>query len=107
MGRVYRRATARRDLVEHFVYLAEMAGQDTAERFLDSARSSFEVLAKQPMMGSQIRTHDPALAGMRKWPVRDFRGYLIFYLPRTDGISVVRVLHGSRDWWDLLGIETD
>ena len=35
MGRVYRRATARRDLVEHFVYLAEMAGQDTAERFLD------------------------------------------------------------------------
>ncbi len=58
------------------------------------------------MMGSQIRTHHPALAGTRKWPVRDFRGYLIFYLPRAAGVSVVRVLHGSRDWWGLLGIET-
>lgn len=107
MGRVYRRATARRDLVEHFVYLAETAGQDTAERFLDSVRSGFEVLAKQPMIGSPIQTRTPALTGMRKWPIRDFRGYLIFYLPRPDGVSVVRVLHGSRDWWGLLGIETD
>lgn len=41
MGRVYRRATARRDLIEHFVHLAETAGQDAAERFLDNARSSF------------------------------------------------------------------
>jgi toxin ParE1/3/4 len=34
MSRVYRRAAARRDLVEHYVYLAGNAGEDTAERFL-------------------------------------------------------------------------
>jgi toxin ParE1/3/4 len=107
MGRVYRRATARRDLVEHFVYLAENADADTAERFLDSARSSFESLAEQPMIGAPIQARSPALAGMRKWPVRDFRSYLIFYLPRPDGMSVVRVLHGSRDWWGLLEIDAD
>ena len=106
MGRIYRRASARRDLVEHFVYLAETAGADTAERFLDRARSSFEALAQQPMIGAPIQTRSPALAGMRRWPVRDFRSYLIFYLPRPDGISVVRVLHGSRDWWSLLGIDS-
>jgi toxin ParE1/3/4 len=107
MARVYQRAKARRDLVEHFVHLAETAGLDTAERFLDNARSSFEALAEQPMIGAPIQPRNPALAGMRKWPVRSFRSYPIFYLPRRDGISVVRVLYGSRDWWGLLGIDTD
>jgi len=35
--RVYQRAAARRDLVEHFVHLAENAGLHTAERFLKDA----------------------------------------------------------------------
>jgi toxin ParE1/3/4 len=107
MGRVYRRATARRDLIEHLVYLAETDGPDTAGRFLDSARSSFEVLAERPMIGASIQVRSSALAGMRKWPVRDFRSSLIFDLPCPDGILGVRVLHGSREWWSLLGIDTD
>lgn len=107
MGRIYRRATARRDLVEHVVYLAETAGQNTANRFLESTRASFEDLAARPSIGAPVKLGRPALAGMRKSPVRDFRNYLIFYLPRPDGISVVRVLHGSRDWWGLLGIADD
>ena len=107
MGRIYRRAKARRDLIEHFVYLAETAGQDTAEQFLANALSNFEALAEQPMLGAQIQVRSSALTGMRKWPVRGFRSYLIFYLPSAYGISVVRVLHGSRDWWSLLGIDTD
>lgn len=35
------REAARRDLVEHFVYLAENAGLDTAGRFLASAEASY------------------------------------------------------------------
>ena len=34
MPTVTQREAARRDLVEHFVYLAENAGMDVAERFL-------------------------------------------------------------------------
>jgi len=42
-----------------------------------------------------MRRHDnPALAGMRWHSVRK---YLVFYIPRSDGIEVVRVLHGARD----------
>ena len=67
MPKVYQRAPARRDLVEHFVYLAEYASLETAERFLDSAKASF-------------------------------------YLPRPDGVAVVRVLHGARDWWGSIGL---
>jgi len=39
-----------------------------------------------------------------KWRVPDFEDFLIFYLPRRDGISVVRVLHAAQDWWSLLGM---
>ena len=34
-----------------------------------------------------------------------FDKHLIFYLPRSDGISVVRVLHAARDWRTLFGVE--
>lgn len=106
MARVYRRAAARRDLVEHFVYLTETSGLETAERFLTNAQASFEDLADQPLIGAPVTLRHAALAGIRKWRVKDFETYLIFYLPRPDGISVVRVLYAARDWWSLLGVET-
>jgi toxin ParE1/3/4 len=105
MSKIYQRATARRDLVEHFVYLAESAGLDTAERFLANAEASFNDLAGQPMMGAPLNLQNPLLAGLRKWAVKDFENHLIFYLPRPDGVSIIRVLHGARDWLTLLGIE--
>ena len=104
MPKVYQRAPARRDLVEHFVYLAENAGLDTAERFLTNAQASFSDLAGQPMIGAALTPRHSELAGIRKWRVKDFDDHLIFYLPRPDGVSIVRVLHAARDWWGLLGL---
>lgn len=107
MARVYQRAAARRDLIGHYVHLAEYAGLDTAERFLYGARASFEALANQPMVGAPVKLRNAALAELRKWPVKDFANYLIFYLPRPDGVSVVRVLYGKRDWWTLLRVDIE
>ena len=45
MSRVGQREAARYDLVEHFVFLAEEAGLDTAERFLTNAEATFNLLA--------------------------------------------------------------
>lgn len=104
MAKVYQRAAARRDLIEHFVYLAEHAGLDTAERFLANAEASFSDLAGQPMIGGLLTLRHPELAAMRKWRIKDFDNHLIFYLPRPDGVSIVRVLHAARDWWGLLGL---
>jgi toxin ParE1/3/4 len=101
---IHKRASAKRDLVEHYVYLAENAGMETAERFLTNADKSFADLAKHPRMGAPLSLRSPRLAGLRKWPVREFEKMLIFYLPRTDGVSIVRVLHAAQDWWILLGI---
>lgn len=99
------REAARRDLVDHFVYLAENAGLTTAERFLDRAEATFEALSHQPLMGAPLPLRRPELANVRKWRIKDFDNHLVFYEPRPTGISVVRVLHAASDWWGLLGFD--
>ena len=48
MPTVTKREAARRDLVEHFIFLAESAGLNVAEQFLSNAEASFMELAHQP-----------------------------------------------------------
>ena len=104
MATVHKRASAKRDLIEDYVFLAEHAGTETAGRFLSSADESFSDLARHPEMGTTLSLLDPRLTGLRKWRVNGFEKFLIFYLPRPDGVSIVRVLHAAQDWWSLLGI---
>jgi toxin ParE1/3/4 len=40
------------------------------------------------------RRRDELAPGLRSFPAGR---YVIFYLPLTDGVDIVRVLHGSRD----------
>ncbi len=104
MPKIYKHEQARRDLVECFVYLAENASINVADRFLQSAEESFNDLVANPFIGSPLTLRNPKLAGMRKWRVRDFNNILIFYMPVHDGVSIVRVLHAAQDWWGLLGL---
>lgn len=101
---VTKREAARRDLGEHFVYLAENAGLEVAENFLRSAETCFTELARQPQMGAALTFKHPDLARLRKWRIKAFENHLIFYEPRPDGISIVRVLHAASDWWGVLGL---
>ena len=66
MPTITHRAAARRDLIEHFVYLAEDAGLDVAERFLTNAEASFNDLAQQPRMGAPLALKHPDLADVRQ-----------------------------------------
>jgi toxin ParE1/3/4 len=86
------------------VYLAENANVETAERFLLQADASFADLACHPEIGAALTLGRPELAGMRKWQVKGFEKFLIFYLPHSRSVSIVRVLHAAQDWWSLLGI---
>jgi toxin ParE1/3/4 len=104
MPEIFRQQAALDDLVDHFVFLAENADIDTAERFLANAEAAFDGLARQPMIGSPLTLKHPDLAGMRKWRIKGFDNHLIFYTPAPGGVSIVRVLHASRDWWRLLGV---
>ena len=101
-AKLYLRAAARRDLAEHFGYLAEHTDMATAEKFLSHAEESFDALSVQPLLGTTLQLRHPDLDGVRKWHVKNFENILIFYLPRADGLSIVRVLHAARDWSSLL-----
>jgi toxin ParE1/3/4 len=84
--------------------LAEKASIETAERFLSCAEASFNDLADNPEIGPLLRVRNPELAGIRKWRVKDFENFLIFYQPEENGVTIVRVMHAARDWWRLLGL---
>jgi len=99
------RVDAREDLIAHFVYLTENAPEDVADRFLESAEATFAAIASQPLMGSPLELQNSELAKIRKWRVRGFENHLVFYEPRPDGVSIVRVLHAASDWWALLRLE--
>lgn len=54
MGTIYRRSAARRDLITHFVYLSENAGEAVAERFLTQTETSLSELSDHPLIGSLL-----------------------------------------------------
>ena len=70
---------------------------ETAERFLDAVQSTFESLAKMPKVGSLCALRKPALRRIRRWPVKGFENWLIFYQPRRNGVEIVHVIHGARE----------
>ncbi|MDC7683025.1 type II toxin-antitoxin system RelE/ParE family toxin [Asticcacaulis sp. BYS171W] len=99
---VRKRESARRDLVEHFVYLAEEAGMATADRFLENAETTFAELAEFPASGRRLDLEAAILKDMRVWRIKDFENWRVFYIPEANGVSIVRVLHASREWWAIL-----
>ena len=58
MRKIYKRAAAWRDLVEHFVYLAAEGGDALAEQFHSQAEGACEVLLDQPEIGSPLVVDD-------------------------------------------------
>ena len=82
---------ATQDLQEIWVYLAENAGSETANKFLLAVKKKCETVSKFPEMG-QVR-HE-YLLNLRSFP---FSKYVIFYLPLENGVEVLRIVHSSRD----------
>jgi plasmid stabilization system protein ParE len=70
----------------------------TAARSFDfRLQRTLALLESQPLLGE---LYDPPSAqhpGLRFLPVLRFTTYVVYYTPNDTGISVVRVLHSSRD----------
>src|SRR5258708_38855442 len=97
MSVVRKRRAANRDLTAQFVWYAENAGLDVADRFLQAADATLETLADMPESGIAVATDRHELAGMRRWQVKGFEKILLFYFPLRNGVDLIRVAHGSRD----------
>lgn len=89
---------AKTDLRGIFLYLGRN-NEQRALNFVDSVEATFEQLLEMPHLGSPRQFSHPRLHGVRQWPVRDFKNYLILYRPFAsgNGLEVLRVLHASRD----------
>jgi len=96
------RPRAWREINAQLDYFEEQAGLETAERFLDQLISSFEDLSQMPRVGVLCGFRKPATRRLRRWPVKGFENWLIFYQPRRGGVEIVHVMHGARDIEGLL-----
>ena len=99
MSRIIRPAEINRDLK----HIAKTIGRFRGPRFLAAAKAAFLRLADMPLLAGLLETANPRLAGVRVWPIPGFENYLIFYRPNKDGVTLMRVLHGARDYERLLG----
>ena len=96
MSEAYRSRRAEIDLVEIWRFIAKDDPR-AADRVLDRIDAACVLLAGSPKNGPRREDLAP---GLRFWPLGN---YLIFYTEADDGIQVVRVLHGARDYareWD-------
>ena len=87
---IVKRPQALQDLAEIWGYIADDS-PDRADSFADLIDSKLQTLARHPGMG-RLRTE--LAPDLRSFPIGR---YVIFYLPMTNGVEIVRVLHGSRD----------
>jgi len=91
---------AKADLEEIWLYVAQRASVEAADRLIDSIAERFVLLAGTPEAG---RSRDDLDVGVRSFPVGE---YLIYYRKaKQGGLVVSRVLHGKRDQEKAYGPE--
>ena|ERR1700746_3531638 len=83
---------ARDDLREIWVYIAS-DNPGAADKLEEDIYAACELLSKNPHIGHKRPdlTDEP----VRFWPVRG--QYLVIYLPDSEPLKIVRILHGARD----------
>jgi plasmid stabilization system protein ParE len=82
---------AERELDKIFVYWAQRAGVEVADRLIDSIEERFVALGGFPDAG---RKSDEIAPGVFRFPAGK---YLIYYRKKRSVIQVLHVFHGARD----------
>lgn len=88
--------TATTELSLQAEYIAH-SSLDRALRFYEAAGDSFQRLLVTPDLGVACEIDQPALAGVRVWPIRGYPNHLIYYRATDSEIEILRILHGARD----------
>lgn len=92
---------ASQDIDRLFAYIAQN-NNEAALRFFDATRQTIAGLAENPGKGSLFEIDNSQLVGLRKWGVKGFKKYLIFYLADEELLTVIRIVHASRDIPNIL-----
>jgi toxin ParE1/3/4 len=89
---------AEEDFLEIIEYISE-ENPTAAENIADRFEKSFILLSENPLAGSKARDNRLRLLQYRYLIVGR---YLIFYLVKSKGVIVCRILHGARDYLSIL-----
>ena len=87
--RLTRRAAA--DLDGIFEYTAGRFGLEQARSYFDGLHACCERLVGNLGLG---RSAESLALGLRRY---EFRSHVVFYLPGSEGLVIVRVLHAKMD----------
>jgi toxin ParE1/3/4 len=87
---------AEQDVEEIVDYISHDSAQ-AAATFRVALQHVCEMLVDIPEAGSTRTFRNPEMKGVRMLPVRKFDKYLIFYRSTSEGLEIVRVVHGARD----------
>jgi toxin ParE1/3/4 len=82
---------AERELDKIFVYWAQRAGVDIADKLIDSIEERFIALGDYPSAGRKCDEIEP---GVFRFPAGK---YLIYYRRKRGVIHILHVLHGARE----------
>lgn len=94
-GRYRLTRQAEADVLDIWMYVAAHS-PEAADRLVERFTETFELLASQPRIGTKMDRFRP---GLRCFSVG---AYAIFFTPTDDGVEVYRVLHGARNFENLL-----
>lgn len=93
---------ADRDLDELADYMVRESSLELAMRFFNAAHSTFSLLATRPHIGWRSRVKYPGLEALRVFRLNGFENVLVLYRLASEGIDILRVVHGSRNLRSLL-----
>lgn len=96
MGRILRTLQAVDDVLEIWHRIAiEQRRVATADQLVRRFEEILKHLAEQPFVGTACDEYSP---GLRCFTVGSF---VLFFRPLPDGVRLIRVLHGSRNFEGL------
>jgi toxin ParE1/3/4 len=78
-----------------------------ALRFLGAAEATFRQLASMPGLGERFETDNTLYQDVRCLPISRFPSHIVYYKPLSDGVVIIRVIHGARDIDRIFGKEDE
>lgn len=87
---------AEKDLINLWIYIAR-DNRAAADKVYETAEQTFVTLAAMPSIGTLYQPRRARLEGIRFFPVKQFRNYIIYYRATADGIEIIRVLHAHME----------
>ncbi len=70
---------------------------DLGRKFMQEVEANIELLSKSPFLGSSCIGMSGKASDLRYWTMAAFPNHVIFYRTEPEQLTVVRILHSSRN----------